>query len=108
MHTGKALCLLALTAALAGVSAAIIQENCKSRGELDPKTSVEVMRLIRDLCEQRAIPVIINMHDVELARRFADRILGMSQGALVYDGPLAGLSDAQLKAIYGGQDWLHS
>ena len=71
---------------------------------LDPQAEPELI----DLCEQRAIPVIINMHDVELARRFADRILGMSQGALVYDGPLAGLSDAQLKAIYGGQDWLHS
>jgi phosphonate transport system ATP-binding protein len=51
--------------------------------------------------------VMINMHDVELARRFADRILGMSEGAVVYDGPPAGLSDAQLRSIYGGQDWLH-
>ena len=51
---------------------------------------------------------MINMHDVELARRFADRIIGMSEGSVVYDGASAGLSDEQLKTIYGGQDWLHA
>ena len=38
----------------------------------------------------RGIPVLVNMHDVELARRFADRIVGMSGGRVVYDGPPAG------------------
>ena len=52
------------------------------------------------------IPVIINMHYVELAKRFADRIIGMSGGSVVYDGDGAGLSDEQLKATYGGKDWL--
>jgi phosphonate transport system ATP-binding protein len=47
------------------------------------------------------------MHDVELAKRFADRILGMADGKVVYDGPPSGLSDEQLKTIYGGQNWLH-
>jgi phosphonate transport system ATP-binding protein len=73
---------------------------------LDPKTSVEIMSLIRDLCRSRNIPVMINMHDVELARRFADRIIGMADGTVVYDGAPAGLSDDQLKTIYGGEDWL--
>ena len=73
---------------------------------LDPKTSVEIMSLIRDLGTARNIPIIVNMHDVELARRFADRILGMSEGRVVYDGAPAGLTDDQLKTIYGGEDWL--
>ena len=73
---------------------------------LDPKTSVEIMNLIHDLCRSRNIPVMINMHDVELAKRFADRIIGMSGGSVVYDGDPASLSDEQLKAIYGGKDWL--
>jgi len=73
---------------------------------LDPKTSVEIMSLVRDLGASKSVPVIVNMHDVELARRFADRIIGMSGGAVVYDGPPAGLSDERLKAIYGGEDWL--
>ena len=73
---------------------------------LDPKTSVEIMTLLRDLGQSRNIPVIVNMHDVELARRFADRVIGMSGGAVVYDGPPAGLTDTHLKSIYGGEDWL--
>ncbi|MEO8538014.1 MAG: phosphonate ABC transporter ATP-binding protein [Betaproteobacteria bacterium] len=73
---------------------------------LDPKTSVEIMSLVRDLGTAKGIPIIVNMHDVELARRFADRIVGMSEGRVVYDGAPAGLTDAHLKTIYGGEDWL--
>ena len=73
---------------------------------LDPKTSVEIMTLIRELGTAKNIPIIVNMHDVELAKRFADRIVGMSGGAVVYDGAPAGLTDAHLKSIYGGEDWL--
>jgi phosphonate transport system ATP-binding protein len=46
------------------------------------------------------------MHDVELARRFADRIVGMSGGAVVFDGPGEQLDDAVLRSIYGGESWL--
>ena len=73
---------------------------------LDPKTSVEIMTLIRELGTAKNIPIIVNMHDVELAKRFADRIVGMSGGAVVYDGAPAGLTDSHLKSIYGGEDWL--
>jgi phosphonate transport system ATP-binding protein len=73
---------------------------------LDPKTSVEIMGIMRDLGREHAIPVIVNMHDVELARRFADRIVGMSGGKIVYDGGADGLTDDVLKAIYGGESWL--
>ena len=96
-----------------GVARALMQEPKllladEPTSSLDPKTSVEIMSLIRELCRSRNIPVIINMHDVELTKRFADRIIGMAQGSVVYDGPSAGLSDEQLKTIYGGQDWLHA
>jgi len=74
---------------------------------LDPKTSVEIMGIMRDLGREHGIPVIVNMHDVELAKRFADRILGMSGGRIVYDGPPDGLTDDVLKTIYGGESWLH-
>jgi len=94
-----------------GIARALMQEPRllladEPTSSLDPKTSVEVMSLIRDLCRGRNIPVMINMHDVELAKRFADRIIGMSEGAVVYDGEAAGLSDQRLRAIYGGKDWL--
>ncbi len=96
-----------------GIARALMQEPRllladEPTSSLDPKTSVEIMSLIRDLCRSRNIPVMINMHDVELARRFADRIIGMSDGSVVYDGASTGLTDEQLKTIYGGQDWLHA
>ena len=73
---------------------------------LDPKTAVEIMTLLREQGLKRGIPVIVNSHDVELAKRFADRVVGMSGGKVVYDGAPAGLSDAVLRSIYGGEDWL--
>jgi len=73
---------------------------------LDPRTSVEIMGLLRDMGAARGIPVIVNMHDVELAKRFAGRIVGMSGGAVVYDGEGSGLTDDMLRSIYGGEDWL--
>lgn len=74
---------------------------------LDPKTSVEIMTLMKDLSARNNFPVIINIHNVELAKRFCDRIVGMTGGHVVYDGPPAGITEAHLKQIYGGEDWLH-
>ncbi|MFM9887734.1 MAG: phosphonate ABC transporter ATP-binding protein [Burkholderiales bacterium] len=73
---------------------------------LDPKTSVEIMTLLRSLSEAHGFPVIVNIHNVELARRFADRIVGMTGGSVVFDGVPSGLDDSMLKSIYGGEDWL--
>jgi len=94
-----------------GIARAIMQEPKllladEPTSSLDPKTSLEIMQLIRDLCRSRSIPVMINMHDVGLARRFADRIIGICGGSVVYDGDAAGLSDDRLRIIYGGKDWL--
>ena len=73
---------------------------------LDPKTSVEIMTLMRDLSGERGIPAIVNIHNVALARRFATRIVGLSGGAVVFDGAPDALSDSYLKQIYGGESWL--
>jgi phosphonate transport system ATP-binding protein len=73
---------------------------------LDPKTSVEIMEVMRDLAAENSIPVMINIHQVELGKRFAERIIGMSGGLVVYDGAPDGLDSDMLKKIYGGQDWL--
>jgi len=70
---------------------------------LDPKTSVEIMELLVTLSEDRNIPLIINIHDVELAKRFTSRVIGLSKGGIVYDGPPDQLSDANLMEIYGGE-----
>jgi phosphonate transport system ATP-binding protein len=73
---------------------------------LDPKTSVEIIELMARLASARDIPVVINIHNVELAKRFAHRIIGMSKGAVVFDGPPSALEDRHLAEIYGGQSWI--
>ena len=73
---------------------------------LDPKTSVEVMEIPSGLAGQRGIPVVVNIHNVELAKRFAQRIIGMAQGAVVFDGTPAELQERHLAEIYGGEGWL--
>jgi phosphonate transport system ATP-binding protein len=73
---------------------------------LDPKTSVEIMSIIRELARARAIPVVVNIHNVDLARRFASRIVGLSGGAVVFDATPGVLNDADLVRIYGGESWL--
>ena len=73
---------------------------------LDPKTSVEIMELLERISVEQDIPVIVNIHNVELAKRYARRIIGMSKGSIVFDGPPGELEDRHLLAIYGGEKWL--
>lgn len=94
-----------------GIARAIMQEPHvlladEPTSSLDPKTSVEIMELLVSLTETHQIPLIINIHDVELARRFTTRIIGIARGGIVFDGPPAELSNAHLKEIYGGENWL--
>jgi phosphonate transport system ATP-binding protein len=72
---------------------------------LDPKTSRQIMRLICELCEERQLAAIINIHDVLLAQMFARRIVGLQLGSIVYDGPPDQLSSDVLTQIYGEEDW---
>lgn len=72
---------------------------------LDPKTSRQIMRLICELCKERQLAAIINIHDVLLAQRFAQRIVGLQLGSIVYDGPPDGLDAEVLTTIYGEEDW---
>jgi phosphonate transport system ATP-binding protein len=95
-----------------GIARAVMQEPTllladEPTSSLDPKTSVEIMELLAGIARSRGIPVLINMHDVELAKRFADRIIGMTGGAIVFDGQAAELDDTMLTTIYGGQGWIH-
>jgi phosphonate transport system ATP-binding protein len=73
---------------------------------LDPKTAVEVLELLVRLTGAARVPVILNIHNVELARRFAQRIIGMAGGVIVFDGPPEALEPGHLRLIYGGEDWL--
>jgi len=72
---------------------------------LDPKTSRQIMRLFREICAERDLPAIINLHDVLLAQAFVDRIVGLRAGEVVFDGPPSALSPEVLTRIYGEEDW---
>jgi phosphonate transport system ATP-binding protein len=94
-----------------GIARALMQRPAllladEPTSSLDPKTSVEIMQLLQAQGRERNIPVIVNMHDVELAKRFADRIVGMHGGSVVFDGNASALTDDVLKSIYGGESWL--
>lgn len=67
---------------------------------LDPVASEEIMGLLREICTRDGITVVVNLHQVELAKRFADRIIGLNDGLVVYDGPASGLDRVMLSRIY--------
>ena len=72
---------------------------------LDPKTSRQIMRLIVELAHERGTPVLINIHDVALAQTFADHIVGLRDGRIVFEDASDRLTPAVLTEIYGEEDW---
>jgi phosphonate transport system ATP-binding protein len=63
--------------------------------------------LLQDVSQANDFPVIVNIHNVELAKRYCDRIIGMTGGHVVFDGKPSDITEDHLKQIYGGEDWLH-
>jgi phosphonate transport system ATP-binding protein len=93
-----------------GICRALIQDPelllvDEPTASLDPKTSRQIMRLIRELCAERGLAAIINIHDVALAQMFSERVVGLKQGEIVYDGSPEGLTPDVLTEIYGEEDW---
>ena len=67
---------------------------------LDPRTSRDILELLRRQSHQHHTTVLCSLHQVDLAREFADRIIALRQGQLAYDGAPADLSDAILERLY--------
>ncbi|MFP4279456.1 MAG: phosphonate ABC transporter ATP-binding protein [Halochromatium sp.] len=93
-----------------GIARALAQEPDlllvdEPTASLDPKTSRQIMRLLREVCAERGLAAIVNIHDVALAQQFMMRIVGLRAGRIVYDGPPDGLTPAVLTQIYGEEDW---
>lgn len=93
-----------------GIARALAQEPelllvDEPTASLDPKTSRQIMRLIVEICSERTLPAIINIHDVVLAQQFTQRIIGLRAGEVVFDGPPAALDQTVLTRIYGEEDW---
>ena len=62
---------------------------------LDPATADRVLGLLHGICKADGITAIVSLHQLEFARRYADRIIGLAQGAVVFDGPPAKLGSAE-------------
>ena len=68
---------------------------------LDPITSVRIMEDLKNLNTQLGKTVIVNLHSIELARKYSTRIIGLRAGKLVFDGPSSEATDQKLTEIYG-------
>ena len=60
-----------------------------------------VMETLRRIASTAGLTVVANLHHVEYARRYTDRVLGLRGGRLVFDGPPAGMTEAVLVDIFG-------
>lgn len=69
---------------------------------LDPETAQVVMELLRSLCLREGLTVICNLHQVDLARQYSDRILGLQAGHLILDVPAADFDQATANDLYRG------
>ncbi len=88
-----------------GIARAVIQDPKimlvdEPTSSLDPETSRDVMDLLTEIARDEEIPVLINIHEVELAVAYADRIVGLANGRVVYDGPASGLDERVEDTIY--------
>jgi phosphonate transport system ATP-binding protein len=70
---------------------------------LDPAIAVRVLELIHRICREDGITAIVSLHQVELGRRFADRMIGLADGRVVFDGTARELNASMLQRIYAAR-----
>lgn len=90
-----------------GIARAVIQEPKillvdEPTSSLDPETSNTVMNLLTDIAAERSVPVLINIHEVDLAIEHADRIIGLHDGEIVFRGSPSELDEQSLDQVYRG------
>ncbi len=71
---------------------------------LDPANAKRVMDALRTINREDGITILVNLHTLDTARAYCDRIIGMSQGRIVFDGPSEALTTDRAREIYGQQD----
>jgi phosphonate transport system ATP-binding protein len=67
---------------------------------LDPELTWGIMDDLRHIARKESVPTIVNIHDLETAKHFADRIIGIARGRILFDGPPSSLTNAILREIY--------
>jgi len=71
---------------------------------LDPRLSRVVLDILKRVCREDGITAVVSLHTLELTRGYSDRVIGLQQGRIVFDGPTPQLSDAAVDAIYHRHD----
>lgn len=67
---------------------------------LDPPTAHQVMRDLKNLSREESLLTLVNLHFIDMAQEYADRVIGLRAGEVVFDGPGAGMTEADFEAIY--------
>jgi len=68
---------------------------------LDPATADHVLALLHGICKTDGITAVVSLHQLDFARRYADRVIGLARGEVVFDGPPTRLGEADIARIYG-------
>jgi len=67
---------------------------------LDPKLSRVVLDILQRVCREDGITALVSLHTLELTREYADRVIGLKDGQIVFDGPTQELSDVIVASVY--------
>ncbi|GAB3057688.1 phosphonate ABC transporter ATP-binding protein [Salinicoccus sesuvii] len=68
---------------------------------LDPPTSHKVMKDLKRVSKEDGLTTIVNLHFIDMAMEYADRIIGLRNGELVFDGPIEEVTELTFEEIYG-------
>jgi len=71
---------------------------------LDPKSAAQVMELLAHINQEDGIAVVANLHFLDAVRDYAERVIGLRQGSVVFDGPPSELTPAITRKLYYGED----
>ena len=67
---------------------------------LDPQTTRSILALLKELQQQDGLTVIMNSHNLAMSQEFSDRLLGLSEGRLLYDGTVDDATEEVLSSVY--------
>jgi phosphonate transport system ATP-binding protein len=70
---------------------------------LDPNAAKTIMDHLKNVSGQLGITVVINLHQIEVALKYADRILGVNRGKIIFNGPPAELTETRIAAVYDSE-----
>ena len=89
-----------------GIARALVQQPTllladEPVASLDPVTADRILGLLHTICKTDGITAIVSLHQLELAQRYGEHIIGLARGCVVFEGPASKLGPAEIKRIYG-------